>query len=245
MEIVIASVAELKQRITHLFEEAVGGTLDRGTGESDQPNAFSCGITGGSTALIFLGALRDAHVNWSRLTLYWGDERAVPPDNPDSNYGLAEQMLLRPLGAKAPAAIRMEGELPDLRHAARQYSEALPDALDLLILGVGDDGHVCSLFPGHPALIDESAKAIAIDDSPKPPPRRITLSMNYVLRSRRIWIVAVGDRKLPLLQRAIARTEMATPLDLVTAQGRAVTIFTDQQLRRSSANRKYETAIGD
>jgi 6-phosphogluconolactonase len=230
MELVIAPIAELRARIAHHFEELVGSTLDRGVGLSDEPNMFTCGLTGGSTALIFLGALREASVDWSRITLYWGDERAVPPDSVESNYGLVEQMLLRPLAAKAPAAVRMQGELPDLQHAAREYAAALPPALDLLILGVGDDGHVCSLFPGHPALQEESARVLVIEDSPKPPPRRLTLSLSYVLRARQVWIVAVGERKRTLLQRAIKRKDVSTPVDLVVAQARGVTIFTDQVL---------------
>jgi 6-phosphogluconolactonase len=228
MELVVAPIAELKSRITHQFEEVVGTTLDRGA-----PNAFSCGLTGGSTALIFLGALREAAVDWSRITLYWGDERAVPPDSVESNYGLAEQMLLRPLAARAPTAIRMQGEMPDLHFAAREYAAVLPPALDLLVLGVGDDGHVCSLFPGHPALMEENARVLVIDDSPKPPPRRLTLSLGYVLRAKQIWVVAVGERKRPLLQRVVQRQEVSTPFELVVSQGKDVVIFTDQSVSKA------------
>lgn len=234
MELVVAPIAELKSRITHQFEELVGETLDRGAGMSSEPHMITCGLTGGSTALLFLGALREADVDWSRITLFWGDERAVPPESDESNYGLAEQMLLRPLAAKAPNAVRMQGEVPDLQYAAREYAAALPPALDLLILGVGDDGHVCSLFPGHRALMDESARVIAIEDSPKPPPKRLTLSLNYVMRSRQVWIVAVGERKRVLLQRAVQRQEGSTPLDLVVSQSRSVVIFTDQPLTRAN-----------
>lgn len=232
MELVVASIAELQQRITHRFEEIVGATLDRGAGIAPEPFIFTCGLTGGSTALIFLSALREASVDWSRVTVYWGDERAVPPDHPGSNYGLAEQMLLKPLGARAPRAVRMEAELPDLQYAARLYAEALPPALDLLILGVGDDGHVCSLFPGHPALQVNEVRVVAIEDSPKPPPRRLTITMPYLLRSRSIWVVAVGERKRLLLQQAVRRQEMRTPIDLVMAQGRSVTLFTNQPVRQ-------------
>jgi 6-phosphogluconolactonase len=169
--------------------------------------------------------------------LFWGDERAVPPDSNDSNFGLANEMLLTPLASKAPQAVRMQAELPDLSAAARDYGAALPSALDLLILGVGEDGHVCSLFPGHRALMVEDARAIAIEDSPKPPPRRLTLTMSYVLRSRNVWVIAVGERKRRLLQDAISRSAVATPIDLVVAQGKAVTIFTDQVVRKGSVAR--------
>jgi 6-phosphogluconolactonase len=230
MELVVAPMAELRARISHQFEDLVGATLDRGAGFSPEPNRFTCGVTGGSTALIFVRALREASVDWSRITLYWGDERAVPPESLESNYGLVEQMLLRPLGARAPVAVRMQGEMPDLHYAAREYAAALPPALDLLILGVGDDGHVCSLFPGHPALREENARVVVIEDSPKPPSRRLTLSLSYVLRARQLWVVALGERKRAVLQRAIQGKEVTTPLDLVVSQGRSVTVFTDQSL---------------
>ena len=235
MELIVAPIAELRQRLTHFFEEVVGATLDSGGGFANEAYSFGCGITGGSTALIFLGSLRDANVDWSRLSLYWGDERAVPPDHPDSNYGLAERLLLTPLGAKAPHSVRMKGEAEDLNAAAREYGELLPPALDVLILGVGDDGHICSLFPGHHGLQVQDARAIAIEDSPKPPPRRLTLTLSYVLQSRQIWIVAVGAKKLALLQKAISRKQVTTPVDLVVAQGRDVKIFTDQVLRNGFA----------
>jgi 6-phosphogluconolactonase len=232
VELVVAPIAELRMQITHLFEEVVGAVLDRGDSATDEPYRFSCGLTGGSTALIFLGALREAAVPWSRITLYWGDERAVPPEHPDSNYGLAERLLIAPLHARAPFLERMRGEAEDLRAAAREYHERLPAALDLLILGVGDDGHVCSLFPGHKALTIEDQRVIAIEDSPKPPPRRLTLSLPYVCLSRRVWIVVVGPRKLPVLQAAVSATSLRTPLDIVVQRARDVTIFTDQSIKK-------------
>lgn len=237
MELVVAPVLELRSRIAHLFEELAGGTLDRGSGASAQPLSFTCGLTGGSTALLFLPALREAAVNWSRITLFWGDERAVPPDSDESNYGMAEQMLLAPLGADAPRAVRMEAERDDLAEAARLYSAALPPALDLLILGIGDDGHVCSLFPGHPALLEQSARVTAVTDSPKPPPRRLTLTMPYVLRAKNIWIVAAGERKRLVLEQAIARQEAGTPVSLVISEGKSVTVLTDQIIRQGIGTR--------
>ena len=141
-------------------------------------------MSGGATALIFLPALRAANVDWSKITLFWADERAVPPDDPDSNYGLAERMLLSPLGAKAPRAIRMPADTPNLGQAALWYDDALATeldggALDLAILGVGEDGHICSLFPGHQALLQNDLRAVAIEDAPKPPARRLSLTLRY------------------------------------------------------------------
>jgi 6-phosphogluconolactonase len=232
VELVIAPIAELRLQITHLFEEAVGTVLDHGDGAALEPYRFTCGLTGGSTGLIFLGALREADVPWAHVTFYWGDERAVPPDHPDSNYALAERLLLVPLGARTPHAVRMEGESSDLAAAARAYDRLLPPALDLIILGVGDDGHVCSLFPGHRALTIEDERVVAITDAPKPPPQRLTLTLPYVCSSRRVWIVAIGSRKLPILQASVSRQSLSTPLDLVVRRAHHVTVFTDQLLRR-------------
>jgi 6-phosphogluconolactonase len=232
MDLIVAPIADLRPRLTHAFEEVVAATLDRDVGGARGAAGFACGVTGGSTALIFLGALREAQVDWSRITLYWGDERAVPPDHPDSNYGLAEQVLLQPLGGRAPNAVRMVGEAGDVHAAAAAYEKRLgadlgTDPLDLLILGTGDDGHICSLFPGHAALAVSDRRVIAIDDSPKPPPTRLTLTMPFVLASRHVWVVAVGERKRPVLQHAVDGREPQTPLDLVVGQARNLTIFTD------------------
>ena len=141
MELVHAPVPELKNLLTQSFE----GWAQEGR---------SCALSGGATALIFLPALRAAKVDWTKITLFWADERAVPADDPESNYGIAERMLLSPLGAKAPRAIRMPADLPNLGDAALKYDDVLAAeleerALDLALLGVGEDGHVASLFPGH------------------------------------------------------------------------------------------------
>ena len=234
MELVGAPATDLKSLITSSFEE--WSRQRRGSGEAGSA-AASCALSGGATALIFLSALRNANVDWRKITLFWADERAVAPDDPESNYGLAERMLLSPLGAKAPRAIRMPADTSNLNQAALWYDDALETeldggTLDLAILGVGEDGHVCSLFPGHPALTQNDYRAVAIEDAPKPPQRRLSLSMRYVLQTKKIWLIAIGPRKLPVLQAAINRTTNSTPLDLVMRQAKDVTIFTDQTIRR-------------
>ena len=100
------------------------------------------------------------------------------------------------------------------------------------ILGVGEDGHICSLFPGHIALTQNDLRAVAIEDAPKPPRRRLTLTMRYVLQTKKIWVIAIGPRKLPVLQAAINKTSNSTPLDVVVRQAKDVAIFTDQTLSR-------------
>jgi len=165
MELVVARIDELRPRLTEAFE--------RWAGEDVGPAPRSCALSGGATALIFLGALKNANVDWSRITLFWADERAVPPDDPESNYGIAQRMLLEPLGAKAPRAFRMAFDaahdrpgLSSLGTAAMRYDTLLArelssGALDLALLGVGEDGHICSLFPDHPALMVDGLRVVA------------------------------------------------------------------------------------
>jgi 6-phosphogluconolactonase len=227
MELVGAPVAELRSLLTASFEDWV----------NDNDGRLSCGLSGGATALIFLGALRQAHVDWKKVTLFWVDERAVSPESPDSNYGIAERMLLNPLGAKAPTAIRMPTDKMPLGQAAMWYDDALAGylkggGLDLALLGIGEDGHIASLFPGHKALLEDGLRAVAIDDAPKPPPQRLSLTLRFMLQTKKIWVIAIGPRKLPVLQAAIDKSSNHTPLDLLMRQARDVTIFTDQVIRR-------------
>ena len=192
--------------------------------------------------MIFLGALKNANVDWSKISLFWADERAVPADDAESNYGVADRILLHPLGVKAPRAFPMTfDERPgpsSLATAAMKYDALLArelkaGGLDLALLGVGEDGHICSLFPGHRALLAGDVRVVAVDDAPKPPPRRLTLSLPFVLRTKKIWLIAVGPRKLPVLHAALTKTQRTTPLDLLLQQAKDVTVFTDQVIRRA------------
>lgn len=226
MELVGAPVAELRSLLSSSFEDW--------SNSSDKRQ--SCGLSGGATALIFLGALRQAQVDWRQITLFWVDERAVSPEDPESNFGVAERMLLQPLGAKAPTAIRMPTDKMPLGQAALWYDDALATylhngPLDLALLGVGEDGHICSLFPGHRALMYDDLRVVAIEDAPKPQARRLSLSLRFVTQTKKIWLIALGPRKLPVLQAAIKKTSNATPLDLLLRQAKDVTVFTDQAIR--------------
>jgi 6-phosphogluconolactonase len=225
MELVHAPVAELKGLLTQSFEDWA-------------QEGRSCALSGGNTALIFLPALREANVDWAKITFFWADERAVEPEDPESNYGLAERMLLSPLGARAPRAVRMRTELP-LGEAALNYDELLARELnnrplDLAILGIGEDGHICSLFPGHKALLVEDLRAVAVEDAPKMPRRRLSLTLRFVLQTRKIWLVVVGSRKLNVLHAALSKKQRTTPLDLLIQQARDVTVFTDQVIRSAA-----------
>ena len=115
---------------------------------------FVVALPGGSVASTFLPVLAGLAVDWAHIDLFWIDERAVPPDHPDSNYGLASRLLLAPARVPPARIHRMQGELPELEQAARRASDELksvagdPPGLDLALVGVGEDGHVASIFGG-------------------------------------------------------------------------------------------------
>jgi 6-phosphogluconolactonase len=157
-------------------------------------------LTGGTTPQRCYELLADLDVEWGRVAVLFGDERCVPPTDPDSNYRMVKQLLLDKV---SPATVyRMPAELgPDV--GADEYAQVieLVAPLDLVILGVGEDGHVASLFPGHPALKAEGL-TIGIHDSPKPPPERVTLTLEAIRDAGRVIILATGAGKADAVARA-------------------------------------------
>ncbi|MGH7719617.1 MAG: 6-phosphogluconolactonase, partial [Gemmatimonadaceae bacterium] len=95
-------------------------------------------------------------IEWDHVTVYFGDERCVPPDHPESNYRMAHEVLLQRVPVPGASVHRMEGERADRDAAARDYGRLLPDRLDVLLLGMGADGHTASLFPHSPALAERA-----------------------------------------------------------------------------------------
>ena len=158
-------------------------------------------LAGGSTPRQAYELLADIPgVAWGRVTILFGDERCVPANHADSNYRMAREALLDRV---APATVhRMPAELgPD--EGAELYSPIVASLapLDFVLLGVGEDGHTASLFPGHPAL-DAKGWALGIHDSPKPPPERVTLTLPVLRAARRVLILATGAGKADAVAKA-------------------------------------------
>jgi len=171
---------------------------------------FDVALTGGSGAKLY--AAIDAHaVDWTRTHLWWGDERAVAPNHPESNYRLANEHLISRVPIPKQNVHRMPADLADLDAAARAYEAELVPVLDLVHLGVGPDGHICSLFPGHPLLEERTRRVCAITDSPKPPPRRLTLTLPVVQGARGRVVTAAGSEKAPIVAR---REDRSLPVGL-------------------------------
>jgi 6-phosphogluconolactonase len=140
--------------------------------------------------------------SWGRVEVYFADERCVPPDDPASNYRMVRETLLDLLPA-APARVhRMEGERSDRDAAARAYEALLPERLDLLVLGLGADGHIASLFPRSPALAESRRRVLAVTAT-KPPAERLTITPP-VLRAARLTVgLVAGETKAEALARVL------------------------------------------
>jgi 6-phosphogluconolactonase len=178
---------------------------------------FTVALSGGSTprrlyGLLAAPPLRDA-VDWGRVEFFWGDERAVPPEHPDSNYGAAAALLDK-IGAAPSLVHRMRGEDPDLDRAARDYQltiarrfgvdvEGPPPALDVILLGMGPDGHTTSLFPLSPdirLLITGADKAETLKAALEDPvdPERLPVQLIAPTSGRLRWLLdraAAADLK--------------------------------------------------
>ena len=150
-------------------------------------------LAGGTTPQRCYELLADLEVEWGRVSVLFGDERCVRPDHPDSNYRMARESLLDRV---APATVyRMPAELgPD--KGAAEYSHVVAGVapLGVVVLGVGEDGHTASLFPGHPAL-QAQGFTIGIHDSPKPPPERVTLTLPALQTAHHVIVLATGAGK--------------------------------------------------
>ena len=160
----------------------------------------SLALSGGSTTGQVYRELVREDVPWALVDFYFVDERFVPPDNPESNYLLAEQTLLKPLGIQPHQVFRMQGERQDRDQAARDYEQLLPDVLDVVVLGMGEDGHTASLFPGHAALEERQRRVLAVV-GPKPPPWRMTLTLPVLQAARKVLGLANGAGKRDIVAR--------------------------------------------
>jgi 6-phosphogluconolactonase len=163
----------------------------------------SFATSGGGTPGPIHRVLATLDVPWERVDFYFVDERCVPPDSPESNFRLARETLLVPVGAKDSQVFRMEGERSDFDAAARDYEARLPAALDVALIGLGEDGHTASLFPGHPALEEKSRRVLTVV-GPKPPPQRLTLTLPALLATRYVLGVTQGAGKREALRQMLS-----------------------------------------
>jgi 6-phosphogluconolactonase len=175
-------------------------------------------LTGGGNGIGLLKYLgtRAQQIDWSRVHLFWGDERYVPEDDDERNEKQAREALLDhidiPPSQVHPMAAS-DGEFGnDLAAAALAYEQLLAanaapgervPNFDVHLLGMGPEGHINSLFPDTPAVLETTRMVVAVEDSPKPPPQRITLTLPAIRRSREVWLMVSGAAKADAAAQAI------------------------------------------
>ena len=197
-----------------LVGDIASALLDRLEAAQARGEVPQVGLTGGSIAEALHRELArravDSSLDWSRVVFWWGDERFVPADSPDRNARQAREALLDHVDVD-PANVHevpASDQVATAEDAAAAYSDALREHgagfFEVLMLGIGPDGHCASLFPGHPALDARDAIAVAVHDSPKPPPDRVTLTFETLERSRAVWFIASGEGKAEAVARALA-----------------------------------------
>jgi 6-phosphogluconolactonase len=182
-------------------------------------NIFRVGVSGGSLPKVLAKALLeetngDGVLDFNKWEVFFADERAVPLDHEDSNYRLVKEELLDKIPAELgkPTIYPIDDNyLDDIQEMADQYEQTLVKCFaardsvripmfDLLLLGCGPDGHTCSLFPGSPLLRETEAWVLPVSDSPKPPPKRITLSLPVASHGIKIGFVATGGGKKEIMK---------------------------------------------
>ncbi len=175
-------------------------------GVLDSQERCSLALSGGSTPRPIYRRLADELPGrdlWSRIDVFFGDERCVPPDDPASNYRMVKEALLDRVPIDPAQVHRMEGERTDRDAAARTYEAILPDRLDLLVLGLGADGHTASLFPGGPALAETRRRVLPVR-GPGAQLDRLTITPPVILDARLTCVLVAGGDKADALARAIS-----------------------------------------
>lgn len=180
--------------------------------------AFRVALSGGSTPKALHGQLAGQHatrLEWAKVSFFFGDERCVPPDHADSNFRMADETLLKPLKIARSRIFRLCGEdEPD--RAARQYEDTLnkefggqAPRFDLILLGLGDDGHTASLFPGTPAL-SESKRLVVPNQAPQGVKQRLTFTARLINQARVVAFLVCGSGKTPAV-RSVLEDHAADP----------------------------------
>jgi 6-phosphogluconolactonase len=177
--------------------------LERIQADGTRPSVV---LTGGTIAIDTYEALSAGSVDWSEVDFYWGDERFVPAGHADRNDQQARDAFLTRLGVPNERIHSMPSHGCDLStaDAADEYAAGLPrDPFDLVLLGVGPDGHVASLFPGFAQLHETARQVVEVFDSPKPPPVRISMTFPRLNNSARVWFLVAGEGKAEAVARAL------------------------------------------
>lgn len=205
---------------------------------------FLIALSGGTTPESLYRALSSPsfadRFDWSRAIFFFSDERCVPPNDPRSNYALADKTLFTPLNITPSQVYRMVGESSDPQAAASEYEQQLRlttktpsparPSLDLVLLGLGEDGHTASLFPGASMLLDHQ-RLIAATQSPKDPLNRLTMTLAAINKASVILFLVSGHGKAGIVRAILdpkTETERRLPASLVKPEGGRLIWFLDR-----------------
>lgn len=198
-----------------LFRAAAEKFCEVGVSAIRERGRYTVGLSGGSTPRGLhqqLATTFSKRLPWDKVFFFWGDERHVPPDFPESNFRMAKETLLSKLPLSQQNILRMRGELPDANEAASQYEQLLRDffkpapgqfpRLDFNLLGMGPDGHTASLFPGTKGL-DERQRWVIGNWVPQHDTWRITLTYPVINSSRVVMFLVNGEKKAEMVRKAL------------------------------------------
>jgi len=213
--------------------------LDELTARADGHASYCVALSGGRIAKKFFAAVAEraptGSVSFGHVHFFWSDERCVPPTDAESNFGLAKAHLLDPLAISPDKIHRVRGEILPKWAAAEAEAEICRIApvngsgqpvLDLIFLGMGEDGHVASLFPG---VLEEAVRSKSVYlpvVASKPPPQRITINFEALAAARQVWVLASGAGKESALRESLS-ADGRTPLARVLATRAKTIIFAD------------------
>jgi 6-phosphogluconolactonase len=238
--LIFANRSELDRAVASQLLELVHQTLaERGT--------CSLALAGGGTPRGAYELLAERRVEWEGVEFFWGDERSVPPEHPASNYRMAMESFLSRVNVRPAAIHRILGEAGSPTAAAlyatelrRCLGQPIP-RLDLILLGIGSDGHTASLFPDTPNILGESELAVATT-SPIPPRDRVSLTLRTINAARHVMFIVAGGEKASILARIFearrGQTDRALPASLVRPMDGTLTWMLDHdaasQIREST-----------
>ena len=224
-----------------LARAAAAAWLDEIEAANRAGKTHSVALSGGRITQNFFTSVvaqnKTRNISFAGVHFFWADERCVPPTNPDSNFKMADELLFTPLKISAEKIHRLRGELPPAKAVeiaaaeVMQWVSAAPTPtplpkLDLIFLGMGEDGHIASLFPNATAkILDNSASFLVVENSPKPPPTRISLSFAAIAAARQVWTLVSGTGKETAFRESL-KSDGKTPLARVI-RSRPVKIFSD------------------
>ncbi|MCW2857137.1 MAG: 6-phosphogluconolactonase [Marmoricola sp.] len=227
--VVLADPAAVADLVATRFLERMAAAQQRG----EVPHvALTGGTIAGAIHRQIAQRAAEYDVDWTNIAFWWGDERFVAPDSDDRNARGARQAFLNALGATQVHEMPSTATASSVSDAAAAYADEVRGApgtdFDLVMLGMGPDGHVASLFPGFAQLDIDDAIAVGVTNSPKPPPERVSLTFAALNRSKAVWFLVTGAEKAAATARAWAFEGSVHETPARGIAGPSITWFVDQ-----------------